>query len=238
MEKLRRLHNEEKRSLIESVVTKGANILDVGCGFGGDLQKWGKMNAKINMCEPSVHALQEAKRRALNMRMSVNFYHGDIFKCPREKYDVICYNFSLHYIFQTRELFFSTLHEIRKRIKPGGIVMGIIPDSEKIIFNTPLKDSLGNFFKLKGTSYGDFGEKLFVHLIDTPYYADGPKSEPIAHKDLLITHLETMGFGLVKWESLKGNHISELYSKFIFVYRNDRISDNINNQCDFTIKVP
>ena len=68
---------------------------------------------------------------------------------------------------------------------------------------------------------GDFGEKLFVHLVDTPYYADGPKSEPLAHKDLLITHMENNGFCLKKWTPLKGNQISELYSKFIFVYRND-----------------
>jgi hypothetical protein len=74
---------------------------------------------------------------------------------------------------------------------------------------------------MKETSSGNFGEKLFVHLIDTPYYAEGPKSEPIAHKDLLITHLETMGFSLMSWEGLKGNPISELYSKFIFVYKND-----------------
>jgi len=151
----------------------------------------------------------------------VNFYHGDIHTCPHRKYDIVCYNFSLHYIFQTRELFTSTLHEIKKRMKPGGIFMGIIPDSERIIFKTPYLDEQGNFFKMKGTSSGNFGEKLFVHLIDTPYYADGPKSEPIAHKDLLVTHMENTGFSLVSWEGLKGNAISELYSKFIFVYKND-----------------
>jgi len=221
MEDLRRLHNDEKRSLIERYTFRGANILDVGCGFGGDLQKWVKMGVNINMCEPSLTALQEAKTRASNMKIPVKFYHGDIFKCPNIKYDIICYNFSLHYIFQTRELFFGTLREIKKRIKPGGIFMGIIPDSEKIIFKTPLNDSLGNFFKLKDTSNGNFGEKLFVHLIDTPYYAEGPKSEPLAHKDLLITQLEKSGFSMTKWESLNGNCISELYSKFIFVYNND-----------------
>lgn len=173
------------------------------------------------MCEPSNEALEEAKLRAKNMKMRVNFYHGDIHVCPNRKYDIVCYNFALHYIFQSRELFTSTLHEIKKRMKIGGIFMGILPDSEKIIFKTPYLDESGNFFKMKETSSGNFGEKLFVHLIDTPYYAEGPKSEPIAHKDLLITHLETMGFSLMSWEGLKGNPISELYSKFIFVYKND-----------------
>lgn len=221
MEELRRLHNDEKRSLIESVTRAGDSILDVGCGFGGDLQKWSKVRANISMCEPNLDALNEARDRAKNMKMRVNFYHGDIRACPNRKYDIVCYNFALHYIFQTRELFSETLREIKKRMKPGGVFVGIIPDSEQIMFKTPFSDSHGNFFKLKGTSNGDFGEKLFVHLADTPYYADGPKSEPLAHKDMLITHLENTGFTMKLWKPLRGNPISELYSKFIFVYRND-----------------
>tara|TARA_B110000977_G_scaffold181483_1_gene242198 strand:+ start:508 stop:1197 length:690 start_codon:yes stop_codon:yes gene_type:complete len=221
MEQLRRLHNDEKRSLIESVTREGDSILDVGCGFGGDLQKWSKVRANISMCEPSLEALNEARTRAKNMKMHVNFYHGDIRVCPNRKYDVVCYNFALHYIFQSRALFSDTLKEIKKRVKPGGVFIGIIPDSEQILFKTPFTDSHGNFFKLKGTSNGDFGEKLFVHLADTPYYADGPKAEPLAHKDMLITHLENNGFAMKLWKTLRGNPISELYSKFIFVYRND-----------------
>jgi hypothetical protein len=131
----------------------------------------------------------------------------------------VCFNFSLHYIFASRELFFSSIREIKKRIKPEGKVIGIIPDSEKIIFKTPYLDSDGNFFKLKDHGNGGFGEKLFVNLTDTPYYADGPKAEPVAYKDLLVTHMEELGFKLIMWESLTGNPISELYSKFIFVYK-------------------
>ena len=81
-------------------------------------------------------------------------------------------------------------------MKPGGLLIGIIPDSEKIIMKTPLQDDMGNFFITKGSSYGGFGEKLFVNLIDTPYYKDGAKSEPIAHKDLLWGELEKSGFRL------------------------------------------
>jgi hypothetical protein len=104
-------------------------------------------------------------------------------------------------------------------MKPGGLLIGIIPDSEKIIMKTPLQDDMGNFFITKGSSYGGFGEKLFVNLIDTPYYKDGAKSEPIAHKDLLWGELEKSGFRLEEWSSLEGNQISDLYSRFIFHYK-------------------
>ena len=218
MEEIRKNHNNAKRDLIQSTTLDGQHILDVGCGFGGDLQKWHKCGANINMCDPEPEALLEAKSRAKNMHMRVNFYEGDIHACPKRKFDVVCFNFSLHYIFASRELFFSSIHEIKKRMKPGGSLIGIIPDSEKIIFKTPHLDEMGNFFKLKDHGNGGFGEKLFVNLVDTPYYAEGPKSEPVAYKDLLVTHLEELGFKLQVWEGLKGNPISELYSKFIFVY--------------------
>jgi SAM-dependent methyltransferase len=219
MESIRRHHNDEKRSLIQMVTREGHNILDVGSGFGGDLQKWKHVGAYISMCEPNIDSLEEAKTRARNMKIRVNFYHGDIFAAPRRRYDVICYNFSLHYIFESRDFFITSLREIRNRMNVGGYFIGIIPNSDKIIFRTPFRDDLGNFFIMEESSSGNFGEKLSVNLTDTPYYKDGPKPEPIAHRDLLITHVENMGFTLEYWEDLEGNPLSELYSKFIFTYR-------------------
>jgi SAM-dependent methyltransferase len=218
MEEIRKNHNDAKRALIQSVTKNGQHILDVGCGFGGDLQKWHKCGANINMCDPEPTALEEARARAKNMHMRVNFYEGDIRNCPNRKFDIVCFNFSLHYIFASRDLFFNSIREIKKRIKPGGLLIGIIPDSEKIIFKTPYQDASGNFFKMKDHGNGGFGEKLWVNLTETPYYADGPKSGPVAYKDHLVTHLEDLGFRLELWEGLSGNPISELYSKFIFVY--------------------
>src|SRR5210317_2213128 len=132
MDQLRRYHNDHKKELIDRVTRKGDSILDVGCGFGGDLQKWRHAGANINMCEPSEEALDEAKNRAKNMKMRVNFYLVDIFDCPNRKYDIICYNFSLHYIFKSYDLFNKSLREVRKRMKLGGKLIGIIPDSERI----------------------------------------------------------------------------------------------------------
>ena len=219
MEEIRKYHNEAKRILIQSATREGDSILDVGCGFGGDLQKWKHAGANISMCEPNLESLKEAKTRAKNMKIRVNFYEGDIFSCPHRKYDVICYNFALHYIFATKQLFEKSLLEVRNRMKPGGVFIGIVPNSDKIIMNTPVRDKLGNYFLMKQTSSGNFGEKLYVHLAETPYYADGPKVEPIAHKDMLFTYMEDLGFTLTVWEDLEGNQVSELYSKFCFVFK-------------------
>ena len=88
MEEIRRNHNDAKRSLIQSVAQKGQCIMDVGCGFGGDLQKWHKCGVNINMCDPEPSALVEARSRAKNMHLRVNFYEGDIHQCPNRKFDV------------------------------------------------------------------------------------------------------------------------------------------------------
>jgi|TARA_B100001142_G_scaffold186517_2_gene185716 SAM-dependent methyltransferase len=218
MEEIRRNHNDAKKSLIQSVAKEGQSILDVGCGFGGDLQKWHKCGVNINMCDPEPSALVEARSRAKNMHIRVNFYEGDIHNCPNRKYDILCYNFSLHYIFKSKSYFFSSIREIKKRLKPGGKLIGIIPDSEKIMFRIPYRDDMGNYFLMSKHCGGGYGEKMMVHLTDTPYYRDGPKPEPVCYRDILITELEEMGIKLQLWEGLTGNPISELYSKFIFVY--------------------
>ena len=75
MEELRRLHNSEKRKLIESVAKPGYSVLDGGWGLGGERQKWTGVGLNISMCEPSEEALKEAKSRAKNMKIRVNFYH-------------------------------------------------------------------------------------------------------------------------------------------------------------------
>ena len=219
MEEIRKAHNLFKRDVIQMVSRDGFQVLDVGCGYGGDLQKWKHCGVHLSMCDPSAQALEEAKGRAKGLKMHVNFYLGDVTACPNRKYDVVCYNFSLHYIFASSELFHRSIKEIRQRMKPGGTLAGIIPDSETIIMRTPMKDAMGNFFILKESPNGGFGEKLFVNLVDTPYYENGAKSEPVAYKDVLVTTLERHGFHLMLWEPLHGHVVTRMYSKFIFVYR-------------------
>jgi len=215
---LRKFHNDTKRNLILECTSPGDNVLDVGCGAGGDIGKWKKAQVKVDMCDPSLSSLREAQRRAEISQLPCRFEHGDVRSCYNQNvgyYDVICYNFSLHYIFETSNLFYSSLQSIKDKLKPGGKLIGIIPDSERIIVYTPWNDTQSNSFitrKSDLSGYGNFGEKIYVFLGDTPFYQDGPKPEPIAYKDTLIKTLSDLGFSLHRWEP-----ISQFYSQFIFI---------------------
>lgn len=221
MEDLRRHHNNLKRDLIRRVTEKNSCVLDVGCGMGGDLKKWkGVGGVRLFACDPDKDSLAEAKNRSETIGIKVNLYHGDItsVRVPPQKFDVICYNFSIQYCFENEKLFHMTIDHILYHLKVGGKLFGCVPDSDMILMCTPYTDSLGNFFTRKSTTgVGNFGEKLYVQLVDTPYYADGPKPEPIAYKDLLVTFLESKGVILKEWKPMGDTGLTKMYSQFIFV---------------------
>jgi hypothetical protein len=154
--------------------------------------------------------------------MSPRLFTGVIKDSPQEKFDVICFNFSLQYVFESRSEFVHTMVQIKNRSHPGTRVIGCIPDSDFIIMNPKFKDKFGNIFirSKKTTGMGQFGEKVHVCLAETPYYNGEVIPEPIAHKDTFITWMERSGFVLQEWSPLinrETHTISDLYSKFCFL---------------------
>lgn len=222
MEEIRKLHNTAKRELIQKTCKVGSRVLDVGAGRGGDLSKWkSRSPSHLVMCDPHGPSLDEARERSMNLRVHAKFYRGDIRQTPCTYFDIICYNFSMQYIYKHKMLFYRTIDEIVRRSQSGTQLIGCIPDSEKILDATPYNDELGNYITRdeEHTGMGNFGESIDVYLADTLYYSMGSIKEPLAYKDILITTLENRGFTLIQWDPLPvSNTISSLYSSFIFVY--------------------
>lgn len=218
---IRKFHNSVKRDLINSVAVPGQYVLDVGCGCGGDLLKWFNHDICLYGCDPDKESIAEAKKRLGSVNTNKwALFVGDIKVVPTREFDIICYNFSLQYIFESFQLFDKTMKRVHEVSKSGTKFIGIVPDSEFIMNNQKFEDSLGNSFFRKKECLGEFGEKIWVNVSGAPYYKDGPKSEPIAYKDILITRLENMGFQLEYWRSLTPmpiGYISDMYSEFCFI---------------------
>jgi hypothetical protein len=153
----------------------------------------------------------------------VLFYHGDISASPNVPYDVIAYNFSLQYAFESKDVYEKTISQIVSRSKQGTKFIGVIPDSEFIISRgSKYTDVLGNYVlrNEEKTGYGEFGEMVWVCVKGTLYYNDDePITEPIAYKDILIQSMRDNGFVLDSWKPFVSHmtgYISDMYSEFIF----------------------
>lgn len=217
MDELRKLHNAAKRELIIAAVPRGSHVLDCGCGRGGDLWKWKAAGARVSMIDPDDESLAEAEHRAFEMGYPVTFLGtGDIRQAAfAGPFDVVCYNFSIHYIVDNLA---ESLKAIKVAVKTGGILMGITPDKDRAVAMADqygaFEDDLGNYFRIY-----QGGRRLMVKLTDGPFYADGPKDEPLLHGPTLVALLKDAGFDLVVWEPMikKPNGlISDLYSQFVF----------------------
>jgi SAM-dependent methyltransferase len=217
---IRKLHNECKRELIRKWVRPGSFVLDCGCGRGGDLWKWKDVSARVAAIDPDPESLQEAEARARTVRADVCFLGpGTIIQAAfAGPYDVICYNFSLHYIFESEIIYKNSIKALGLSLKPGGFLIGITPDKDRA---EGMVDEYGHFKDQFGNEIAWLhdGRNLLVRLVDGPFYADGGREEPTLIPTKLIYDLKAVGLELVLWEpmlSQPNGMISDLYSKFVF----------------------
>lgn len=202
---MRAQNNLVKREFLNQWVPRGATVLDVGCGQGGDIHKWRHIGvSKLVGVDPNPWAIQEARRRSQGS--FGEFHVGDICSAPHNQlFDVVCYNFSLQY--QSLEL----LDEVTSRLRSDGkgLFLGIVTDS------TRLDEASANGIDVQKVDSGH----IRVYIPDTPYYANGPIVEPILDKHEFIRKAEQLGLVLKLWEPFS------MYAKFVFSYAPSSSSD-------------
>lgn len=217
---LRKLHNDCKRQMIQKWVQPRTKVLDCGCGRGGDWHKWKASKCQLFAIDPDAESLKEAEKRAVEMRFNVWFLGtGNVIQAAfAGPFDVICYNFSLHYIFEDPMTYRTSIKAIACSLNPDGLLIGVTPEKARA---EALVDRFGHFNDQLGNEFAllNGGRRLSVRLVDGPFYAEGGREEPVLDASVLIQDLKEVGLELVTWEPMipePNGLISDLYSKFVF----------------------
>lgn len=190
--KLRSFNNWIKSVLIGMFVTPGCVVLDLGCGKGGDTMKWKRGGSSgfigIDVAEVSV---EQAKERFEQERMRsarqrnrrpfwADFCVGDAFAQDVEDIvhpdafpvDIVSSQFCLHYAYKSEEQVYKALANISRALRPGGVFIGTIPNSD--VINKHIR-------KLEPTEL-KFGNSVYSVEFAEPPPRDGVYHPPYGHK--------------------------------------------------------
>lgn len=143
---LRKFHNEVKLLLLKRFAKKGNNLLDIGCGSGGDMWKWDDVKLKyVHGLDVTPESITRAQNRYIEMCRSrgprqtewcfeVNDQIGKLWRCSSPgTYDVVSCMFALNYFFQSETMLRNLLNQISISLKYGGYFIGVCIDGEGIM---------------------------------------------------------------------------------------------------------
>ena len=120
-----------------------AHVLDVGCGRGGDLNKWIKPRLRSYVgLDGSARCVEEARRRHTSLvangrsNLTATFEVVDLCRDPMpvatSSIDIVSAMFFLQFIFESQHAAGFFFDECRRALKPGGIFMAILPDGDRV----------------------------------------------------------------------------------------------------------
>lgn len=122
----------------------GVNVLDLGCGKGGDLLKFQKGPVSHVICadiaETSVDQCKE-RYKSHKHRFTAEFVTGDCskvnlkskFNKPETKLDIVSCQFAFHYSFESLPQAEQMLANVSSNLEPGGYFIGTTTDAFDII---------------------------------------------------------------------------------------------------------
>ncbi|KAK1351122.1 mRNA cap guanine-N7 methyltransferase [Hamiltosporidium tvaerminnensis] len=144
-------NNFIKTILLNKYIKERMDVLDMGCGKGGDLQKYKYLRIKNYLgCDISEESIKEAEKRYLNIKdkYKAEFMLLDVY-CQEinlnRSFDIISSQFSLHYGFRNSVTIDNLVKNISLHLRENGYFIATIPD----------KVTLLNRLKKYGNNYGN-----------------------------------------------------------------------------------
>lgn len=119
------------------------SVLDLGSGRGGDLAKFGRYRLRfylgVDGCATSVLEARERHRKlvtngrsALPARFEALDFRKDIIPLDVNAVDLVTCQFSLQFAFDTQDSVLHLFSEIKRVLRPGGVLVGILPDGDRL----------------------------------------------------------------------------------------------------------
>ncbi|KAF2398944.1 guanine-N(7)-methyltransferase [Trichodelitschia bisporula] len=157
---LRSYNNWVKSVLISKCSPRaaGAKVLDIGCGKGGDLQKWAsrRIDLYVGLDSAEVSIKQAGERHREMLKSRKGFFHAEFLvrDCFGESlhdvpiiadvgfdrtldarwggggFDVVSMMFCMHYAFESEEKARIMLKNVAGALKKGGRFLGVVPNSD------------------------------------------------------------------------------------------------------------
>ncbi|KLT41949.1 guanine-N(7)-methyltransferase [Cutaneotrichosporon oleaginosum] len=150
---LKKFNNWVKSVLIGKFTARrgrggGAKVLDIGCGKGGDLNKWKQARIALYVgMDIAATSIDQARERWQTMRgnrFEAFFAAHDCYSNPihealppqytvRELYDNVSMQFCMHYAFETPAKARMMMENVSRYLKRGGVFIGTIPNSALLL---------------------------------------------------------------------------------------------------------
>ncbi|WOO85154.1 mRNA cap guanine-N7 methyltransferase [Vanrija pseudolonga] len=150
---LKKFNNWVKSVLIGKFVggegrRPGAKVLDIGCGKGGDLNKWKvariSLYVGMDIADVSVDQARERYNSLRGNRFEGYFKAHDCYARPisealperykqRNLYDNVTMQFCMHYAFETASKARMMIENVSRYLRKGGIFIGTIPNTDLLL---------------------------------------------------------------------------------------------------------
>jgi len=158
--KLNKVYNR-----LTSYIKKGQKVLDLGCGTGALTLKAAHKGAKVKGIDINPQMLEIAKKRATktNLLPNINLFEMGVAELESEKsdsYDVVMSGLCFSEL--TESELINTLKEIKRILKPGGLLLIADEVRPKNIFKKILNEIIR--FPLKIITY--IITQTTIHAID------------------------------------------------------------------------
>lgn len=129
---------ENKHKKQKTHKSPNLEVLDLGCGRGGDLYKFAQVGtARYVGVDISEECIAEAETRSEKIQqMQTIFFNTSVESfCNHNaqhqgQFDIICLHFVLHYIIYNRVGLHLLLTQLKKLLKKGGKIIGSVVDDE------------------------------------------------------------------------------------------------------------